>query len=299
MMGWFMRSRRLIEAFLVFLVIFAFAIRQAPADDSNAVPAQPPSPSGNSDSWTPLHDKALSAFNSRNASEIADAIADLRKTGIEKRPFRDRVVGLLIQVKRYDDAEQMAVDLILCDPGSTAFVANAEKMRAKAFLAQGRGSEALSAARSYYDLATLKDSSDAVNVIALCLAMDKPDDPTIAKRFKAQQIAWAAADPASQPSNFLGDPILPTIPPDSKPFEGAADKIQLDDYQKFLAMGNLLLLTGKAKEALGIFERAQGIAPDARQAEAVENVARATRAEAGCIAPANAYILQMRNESQQ
>jgi hypothetical protein len=72
----------------------------------------------------------------------------------------------------------------------------------------------------------------------------------------------------------------------------------LDGYEAFRARANLLLLEGNAKEARAVFERAQGIAADADQPGAIENVARAIRAEAGCIAPANAYVLPMREQQQ-
>jgi hypothetical protein len=60
----------------------------------------------------------------------------------------------------------------------------------------------------------------------------------------------------------------------------------------------LLLLAGHANQARGLFDRAEAIAPDNKGAQAIENVARAIRAESGCVGPANAYILQMRNEQQ-
>jgi tetratricopeptide (TPR) repeat protein len=230
---------------------------------------------------------------------------------------------MLIDLKRYDDAESVGVDLILQDVPDTNFFGAVERLRAQAFLAQHKYPEALSAARSYYDVASLKDSSDAINLVALALVFGKSDDPTAAKRFKQQQIQWATAapssqptasapdpaaptavsaystlQPTSQPTDSLGDPVLPTIPSDSKPFEAAAEAIDPDNYNAFVRKGNLLLLAGHAKEAHGLFDRAEAIAPDKEAAHAIENVARSIRAESGCVGPANAYILQRRNQQQ-
>lgn len=78
---------------------------------------------------------------------------------------------------------------------------------------------------------------------------------------------------------------------DAKPYDSAINNIALSDYRQFVAKGNLLLLAGRAAEAHEIFNKAVPIAPAAKTGEAVENVARAIRAESGCVAPANAYIL--------
>jgi tetratricopeptide (TPR) repeat protein len=245
-------------------------------------------------------------------------MAELRDIAAKAKDHREKPVQMLIDLKRYDDAESVGVDPILQDVTDTNFFGAVERLRAQAFLAQHKYPEALSAARSYYDVASLKDSSDAINLVALALVFGKPDDPTAAKRFKQQQIQWATAAPSSQPTapapdpaaptavsatsqptDSLGDPILPSIPPDSKPFEAAAKAIEPTNYYAFVRKGNLLLLAGHAKEAHGVFDRAEAIAPDNKQAHAIENVARSIRAESGCVGPANAYILQMRNQQQQ
>jgi hypothetical protein len=259
----------------------------------------------NSKAWNEIRANVLDELKSGDASKAIDAYNTLLDAEKRMKQHQERPFLLLSAVKRYDLAERMAVDCILRNPGNSDFVESAERARSQAFLAEHRFAEALSAAKSYYNVARLKDSSDAINLVSQCLALGKPDDPTAAKRFKRQQIAWASADPSSQPSSAatqpsaaLGDPVLPGIQADSKPFEAAAAASQLFEYPDFVASGNLLLLCGKAKEARDIFQRAEGLAPDNKGAEAIENVARAIRAEAGCVGPANAYILAARAEQQ-
>jgi hypothetical protein len=283
----------------------------------------PPTPANRpaaaqSDEWKQLLAATQTAIDTNDPAQIAQAITNLREQS-EQLPSREQALRFLMKDKRYDDVEQMAVDLICDDPYSAQFVAIAEKLRAQAFLAQKKGPEALSAARSFYDVAQFGQSVDAINFVTHCLVFGRPEDPTAAMRFKRQQIAWTAAPPASQPADpptdsqthstsnlppstqpadSLGAPILPTIPPDAKPYEEAAQKAELTEYNSFPKKANLLLLAGHATEARELLERSRALAPEADQAHAIENVARAIRAEAGCVAPANAYILKMRAEQQ-
>jgi hypothetical protein len=215
---------------------------------------------------------------------------------------------ILLDAKRYSDLDAMALGQILKGPGYTLGVAAMEKLRAQGFLAAGDSAKALSTAKAYYDVASLKDTADAIDIISLCLAAAHPDDPEIVQRFKEQQIAWATAAPSTQPAQApagqtpadpspadpnLGDPILAGIQPDSKPFDAAIAGIDLDEYAQFIAKGNLLLLAGRAAEAHTVFNQAVAIAPANKAGEAAESVARAIRAQSGCVAPANAYILSL------
>ena len=52
-------------------------------------------------------------------------------------------------------------------------------------------------------------------------------------------------------------------------------------------------LAGRAAEAHTVFNQAVAIAPANKAGEAAESVARAIRAQSGCVAPANAYILSL------
>jgi tetratricopeptide (TPR) repeat protein len=301
------------------LALIAVSWRSAVAADPTTAPvATTPARPRRSDVWEAHRSEILADLKSGDPQTVSAGMAELRDIAANMRDHREKPVQLLMDVKRYGDAETVAADLIVQDLPDTSFFSALEKLRAQAFLAQHKYAEALSAARSYYDVASLKDSSDAINLVALALVFGKPDDPTAAKRFKKQQIQWAtdaptsqpaasAPDPAaptavsatSQPTDSLGDPVLPVIPPDSKPFESAAQALDPDDYYAFVRKGNLLLLAGHANEAHGLFDRAEAIAPDKEAARAIENVARAIRAESGCVGPANAYILQRRTQQQQ
>jgi hypothetical protein len=173
------------------------AIAQSPAQSTaQAPPTTLPAPKP--DAWTALREESIAAFDSGDAARTAQTLAKLRQAGLN---YHEQPIEFLLQLKRYDDAQQLAADLILRMAQVSGLVANAEKLRAQAFLGEKKYPEALSAARSYYDLAHLSDSAGAIDLVALCLALGRPDDPTIATRFRKQQIAWATVDPTSQPAS--------------------------------------------------------------------------------------------------
>jgi len=241
------------------------------------------------------HDEFVEDFQSGDAARIATALQGVRAF-IRKHtstPGEKQAMEVLMDGKRYADLETIALSQIIKDPSHTECVALLEKMRSQAFLAAGDNASALSAAKAYYNVASLKDTADTIDVVSLCLAAAHSEDSAIVQRFKEQQVAWATAAPTTQPDSTLGDPILPTITLDSEPFDTAINNIALSDYKQFVGKGNLLLVSGRAAEAHEVFNKAVPIAPAAKAGEAVESVARAIRAESCCIAPANAYILSL------
>jgi tetratricopeptide (TPR) repeat protein len=201
---------------------------------------------------------------------------------------------LLIDSQRFADLHTIAITNIIADATRTSDVAALTKIRAQAFLAAGDTAAAVSTAKAYYNVAALEDTADAVDQLALCLAAAHPQDSDIAERLKEQQVAWLAAPPSTQPDPGLGQPMLPPITLDSKPFDAAIAAITASAYPQLAAKGNLLLLAGKADDARKVFEQAIAVAPPNKLGEAYGSVARAIRAQSGCIAPANAYIASLR-----
>jgi hypothetical protein len=265
------------------------------------------------------HDSLVDDLQSGDDARVTAALQSIRAY-IKRHgdPHSEtQSLQILIDAKRYADLESIATGLILKNAAYTPSVAALEKLRAQSFLGAGDTAQALAAAKGYYNVATLTQTADAIDLVSLCLAAAHPDDPAIVERFKQQQVAWATAAPTSQPTagaapsadlattdpatastatastatDDLGAPILPSIPTDSKPFDAAIAAVALTDYGLFVGKGNLLLLAGRASEARKVFEQAVPIAPAKNAGQATENVARAIRAQAGCVAPANAYIL--------
>lgn len=221
---------------------------------------------------------------------------DLGRPKAPKVKFNSKWTTALLKVRRYDDAEALAVQGILQAPSDSKQVAMLQKARVQALLASGKYDAALAAAKAYYNVCGMAETEGAIDLLSMTLINARPNDKGIARKFKAQQIAAAttqpSADPSITPPAEAGENILKTIAVDAKPFEAELRKFDFDDYPNLIAKGNLLLLCDRAKEARENFEAAHDLAKGPPQLSAVtESIARAIRAEAGAIGPANSYIL--------
>jgi tetratricopeptide (TPR) repeat protein len=251
------------------------------------------------DQWG--HDRFLPELTSGDAARVAKAVQDIEAKARKTSPYKYRatVLQVLVDAKLYDQADAMALRLIVFDPFHSDSVAALEKLRARALFGENRPAESLAAAKAYYNAALLKDTGDAIDTVALYLIKTRPDDPGIGRRFKKQQVAGVQTSPtapADSPApDDLGQPILPTIKIDPAPFTAALTKITGEDFKSLVMKGNLLLVSDDLKEARGAFEQAYVAAPEDKSADAIENVARSIRAQSGCVGPANAYILSERS----
>ena len=190
------------------------------------------------------------------------------------------------------DVEAFALNGILNSAENTGAVSSLQKSRVVALLNQNKFDEALSAARAFYNVATLKETEAAVKLVARCLDEKNPDDSATLRRFKQQQVDWSTATTVPSDTGELGANVLSSIPLSAAPFASAATALTRREFQSLVAKGNLLLLAGKAKEAKQAFESAELAAEKpAESTTAVEGVARAIRAETGALGPANAYIV--------
>jgi tetratricopeptide (TPR) repeat protein len=236
-------------------------------------------------------------LNSGDAEQVKAGLDDLSNWLKADSSDREEILGLLVQTKHFADLDDLARKMILADPSDSGQIGQVEAVIVRSYIAQKKPQEALSAARVYYNICPLYDTSRAISLVSLCLAKARPDQAGLIRRFKKQQIeggnAQPAPGPASQPAQ--ADNILLGIPIDPKPWAKAIDDITTDDFKSYVAKGNLLLLAGRTKEALENFKQAYEIAEDDQSAEAVENEARALRADSGTVGPANAFITRVRN----
>ncbi len=219
---------------------------------------------------------------------------EVNDDGRPKRPsvrVESRWLGWVLQGKHYDDVEVFAVYGIVNNPGDSLNVSAFQKSRTQAFLAAGRYDQALSAAKAYYNVSTMRDTEGAIDLLCVCLMNARPNDKGIARKFKAQQVALATTQPA-EAVPAAEENILKSITVDAKPFEDTLKQITVSDYSNLIAKGNLLLLSDQTKEAKACFMAAGDLAFSEKQLSAVtECIARAIRAEAGAIGPANSFIL--------
>jgi len=248
---------------------------------------------------SPLADKTerrrmLEELESGDADRIAAATREVRDGGLHHSTYD---LNIFIDAGMYSEAENDSISGTIAMAGNGGACGGFADVRARAFLAEGKPSEALAAAKSCFNVTWLSLTPRAIDLVCDCLVAANPDDPDIARRFRAQQIAGATTQPTTAPSedSDLGAPILATIKVDSSPFDAAIDKIKGLSYAQLTMKGNLLLVADRPREARKVFEQALRLAHGNKQlTAAVESVARSIRAEAGCVGPANAYIESLR-----
>lgn len=250
----------------------------------------------------PRSDSELLAddLTSKDVDRQTQAVAKIRdamesESGKAVNELRSRWLKAMIAGGRYEDAAELALAAILFQPQKTQNVQAFQDARVRALLAAGKKQEALSNAKSLFNVAPMNSTADAMLLVAECL---RANDPDSADRFREEQIAGATTRPATtQPATqeaAKSSAVLAGIKVDPKPYEDAIAAQNGEDYNSLVALGNLLLLADKPKEAKAAFERAYAVAPDRQLAQATENIARAIKAEDGTIGRANSWILSLR-----
>jgi len=250
---------------------------------------------------------------SRDPDRIKAAVTEIRAFVASNKQTSWYVidgVNLLLKAKAYDGIDEIVQDTLANGndlgttvPSATTRVATLLKARMIALLASGKKEEGLAAAKTYYNYAALDQTLDSISTVSLALLTARPEDKGIIARFKKQQLAGADTQPAASTapatSAAANASVLDSIQVDGKAFQEAADQVDLDDYRAYVRKGNLLLLAGNGKDAHDVFDKAKVLADGKQLSEAIANVARAIRTENGCVGPANAYILKMRENPAQ
>jgi hypothetical protein len=211
----------------------------------------------------------------------------------------------MLKHKLYDEVESLALEGLLSNPASATGRANMQECRVRGFLAAGKYPQALAAAKGYYNVCLLSDTAEAIELLAEALGYARgQEDPGIVVRFKLQQAQGAKipkeiSSPMALPSE-LGENVLKSIKVDAQPYAQRLDAALAapDSFGARNGAGNLLLLSDRPTEAKLQFERAAKLATDERQlSTAIENIARAIRAQDALIGRANAFVMQLRQHA--
>jgi hypothetical protein len=209
-----------------------------------------------------------------------------------------------LKVKRYEEL------LGLCKMGifrmaheRTYHAGGLQRMRVMCLLSLGRNEEALSHAKLYFNMCVTAETAEAVRLLVRCLAAARPGDAKIIERFKEEQIAGAVLTNAPPSKEAVGKSVLGGIElpvEDIEEYERQIErraKARPEQVQERTALGNFLIMAGRAAEAKVVFEETFGAnIPDNAVADALENVAIAIRACDESIGRANAYILANQGE---
>jgi hypothetical protein len=208
--------------------------------------------------------------------------------------LRDEWMKPLLAAKMYPEADDLALAAILARPRVSPLVASLQKSRVTALTASGRKEEALAAAKSYYNVAMMRDTKESIVLLRNALAAARGD--AVAEHFISEQAdgANAAAGSATRPISS----VLASVKVDAGPYKKAIAARQTGkSYDLLVERGNLLLLADRTPEAEAAFAEAFDIATQGREtlAAAIENHARAMRAADGTVARANAWIISLRS----
>ena len=212
----------------------------------------------------------------------------------------------LFFAKRYDDIASLTQRAVIYSQ-SPAYVPMGEppvellqQMCVRALISAGRGDEALAAAKSLYNVTTMRNTSVAIDLVAQALAVAHKDIPGIGKKFRLQQLEGASTN--APPETITKTPyLLANVKVDAKLYEATiTEQMNVDNVTlaTLKTLGNLYLLADQPKKAEEVFRRIYEIADQSNLAAAIEGIARSIRAQDGNIARANAYIIAERNNAQ-
>lgn len=246
-----------------------------------------------------VKEELASGDNDRVNAAVQEVKNSALGTNDPRKRQRPQDLQLLIGAEKNDEAQAIAMEGIMANLSTNAYyVGQFQAVRAKALLADKKPQEALAAAKAYYNVCAMRSNDDAIKLVAQCLAAARPDDQDIVERFQREQ---AGSGPTTQPSGDTEAPpsVLSAIQVDPGPFEQAIENVQGGSYDQLVAKGNLLLLVDKPKDALQVFLQSIDSADERHFGEAIDNVARAIRAQSGNVGPANAYLQSIKDKAKQ
>jgi hypothetical protein len=216
----------------------------------------------------------------------------------------DEWIEPLMQSQRYAVVVGLCVQLISRFSSDTQLIMKLQPDVARSLLFEGAPKQSLLAAKGMYNVCTLDQMDLAIDLIDQCLHDTwLKDDPDVIQRFQTEQ-ALGIASPAnahhtSGPTTHP-ETVLQSISAVNTPnalfmsLHHAISTIQGNDYQAFVARGNLFLLTDQIDKAETSFERALQVATDEQKPEAIDNLSRVIKAKDGNAGRAREWLRQRR-----
>jgi len=204
------------------------------------------------------------------------------------------VMAELMEDQQYAAVEDLATAGTLALPADTWRIEGLQSFRVRALLAEHKSDDALHAAKGLFNVCGLGFVKDALPLLCNSLGAARANDPGIVARFKRQIIAGAQEDIAerkSEMAKFGGNIIMMSIPADPAPYQAAlAGRKTLKGWRDRYGTGNLLLLSGKIKEAREVFTNVYSTRPSGELRYASEAIAKLIKAEDGGLGRANQFV---------
>jgi hypothetical protein len=184
----------------------------------------------------------------------------------------------MVKDNKQQDVADIAMEGLLHRPDPGAVVPLMQ-FRYQALLALKKDSDALVAAKSYFLVVEMKNSSRGTDAIGTALARAHPEDTEIVRKFRAEQTA--ASQGAGSPVAEEG--IYRSIKVDPKPYEAQISTYRSKTvFRDRIAYGNLLLASDQGPEAEKVFKDIYRVAdPGDQLNQTIEGIAKAIRAQDG------------------
>ncbi|MGD0464270.1 MAG: hypothetical protein ABSB74_17445 [Tepidisphaeraceae bacterium] len=187
------------------------------------------------------------------------------------------------------------------EPWEVSAVCAVQRAKVRELMAQRKYEMALAEAKSYYNVAELAKTRDAIEVMSNALV--KARGIAIANQFRREQ-SPAALTLLKLSGVAHRSGVLPTITVDSSVYEKAIHQLQdkTDNIESMIGCGNLLLLADRPRDARECFEFALQLAVRGKAGKrvkarhALEGIARAIRDEDGSAIPADAFVLSIKGD---
>jgi hypothetical protein len=233
-------------------------------------------------------DKLVKQIRDGLASNPVDTVDQLNRTWL----------AALVRAKQYAAVEEFSISGTIAVAADTWRIEQLQRHRVEALLAENKPDEALHAAKALFNVCGMGFTKDALPLLVDSLKAAHPDDPTLVSKFKLQVLANAQEDPAERKrllAKYGGNSVMDSIPADPKPYKEAIEKRKgLTDYRWLYGTGNLLLMSGRIKEAHEVFMKVYQIAPTGELKYASEGIAKLIKAEDGGLGKANQFVMSIR-----
>ncbi|HEV8293099.1 MAG TPA: hypothetical protein VGP94_14285, partial [Tepidisphaeraceae bacterium] len=175
------------------------------------------------------YQQMLAQQRSAAAKQAEDLVPELRAL-LQSNPRQavDRLLNrgglaILMQARRYDDLEALAVPAIVSASRDTWQMEQLQRFRVAAFNEGGKSNESLAAARAQFNVAGMGSVPNDLTTIATALRGAFPNDQAIVNRFKLQQLAGAQSNSEQRKKLLaeLGESVMGSIQVDGTPFKDA------------------------------------------------------------------------------
>jgi hypothetical protein len=248
-------------------------------------------------------DDVTAKLSSDDPEKIQSGV-DAIRTALQENPIQavdrlndDWMTGL-IALRRFDEVNEFATTGTIAVAADTARIEQLQKNRVSALMLSGKSQQALQAAKGLFNVSGMGFTKEAIQLLIRSAIMAHRTNPEILPQLTIQILANAQEDAAERKkllAKYGGNAVMDGIPADPAPYVDAiAKRGSQADYHGLYGTGNLLLLSGRVKDAHDVFLKIYQIAPPAELKYASEGVAKLMKAEEGGLGKADDFVETIR-----